>query len=356
MTRKVSTLKCVDFFCGGGGMSQGLSGAGIKIIGALDNDPDCRETYEENHKDSQFILSDITKMDEKDLTKRLGIRKNDDDLIFVGCSPCQYWSIINGRIDSERKEKSHASRNLLHDFLRFVKYYKPGFVLVENVRNIRNNEKDSGLLDLLTFFDNNGYEFKQGVLCAADYEVPQTRRRYVLVASRTVKNIELPKVNKKKVSVRDAIGKQEPIKAGETLLGDSLHRSSFLNEDNIARLKQTPEGGGRESWANNSKLIINAYKDKPHSFFRDNYGRMSWDKQAPTITTKFFSLGCGKFGHPAQNRAISLREGALLQTFHPKYKFKTKSMAATAKLIGNAVPPKLAWHIGKMLVELRKGV
>ncbi|MGU9950983.1 MAG: DNA cytosine methyltransferase [Gammaproteobacteria bacterium WSBS_2016_MAG_OTU1] len=150
------TLKCVDFFCGGGGMSQGLSRAGIKIIGALDNDPDCRETYEANHKDSKFIQRDITEMRANDLAKELEIKKNDDDLIFVGCSPCQYWSIINGRVDSGRKEKSHASRDLLRHFLRFVKYYKPGFVLVENVRNIRNNEKDSGLLELLTFFGNNG--------------------------------------------------------------------------------------------------------------------------------------------------------------------------------------------------------
>ncbi len=350
---KNNKLKCVDFFCGGGGMSQGLSRAGIRILGALDNDPDCRETYEANHLTARFIEDDITKMTLDTLSEKFGIKKNDDKLIFVGCSPCQYWSVITGRTDSERKNKSHASRNLLGYFRHFVEYYRPGYVLVENVKGIKRNPEDSGLNALLGFFDSTGYHYKSGILEACWFGVPQTRSRYVLIASR-VAQVSLPEKKKKRAIVMDAIGGLPTIKAGgKPPHNDLLHRSSSLSDKNIARLKLTPAGGHREHWAN-KELLIPAYKDKPVSFFRENYGRMAWDKPAPTITTKFFAIGCGKFGHPKQNRAISLREGALLQTFPKRYKFKTKSIGATAKLIGNAVPPKLAFHIGKSLVEAAK--
>ena len=331
-------------------MSAGLSCAGIRVLGAIDNDPDCRETYEANHPDSKFIQADITEIRPDKLTAELGVEKNDDNLLFVGCSPCQYWSIINSD-----KSKSHKSRNLLHDFMRFVRHYRPGFVLVENVRGIKRNAKESGLEDMLHFFDNNGYKYDFDILVAAHYGVPQSRRRFVLIASR-VAEIKIPRTGNEIAIVKDKIGEKAElpkIAAGESPPArDSLHRSSSLSEKNIERLKLTQEGDLRcnKSWAQGD-LLIPAYKDKPDSYFKENYGRMAWDKPAPTITTKFFALSCGRFGHPEQNRAISLREGALLQTFPRHYKFKTKSIAATAKLIGNAVPPELARRIGKYLVE-----
>ena len=347
-------IKCVDFFCGGGGMSYGLQRAGIHVLGALDNDPDCRETYEANHPDSKFILDDITRAEPKMLKKTLGIRRNDPELLFVGCSPCQYWSTITGANSSERKQKSRASRNLLHDFLRFVKYYRPGFILVENVRGILRNQEESGLADLLRFLDNKGYNYKTDILTASHYGVPQTRQRFVLIASRLSKTVALPKPRRKISTVREHIGEQKNIPAIEAGAGphprDFLHRSPSLNKKNITRLRKTPEGGERKHWAIKS-LLIPAYKDKPLSFFRENYGRMSWDRPAPTITTKFYAIGCGRFGHPDQNRAISLREGALLQTFPKRYKFKTQSFHATGKLIGNAVPPKLAEYLGKAILS-----
>ena len=344
-----SMLKCVDFFCGGGGMSWGLSKAGIRVLGALDNDPECRATYEANH-DGKFIQADITQTDESILESELGIRKNDDALLFVGCSPCQYWSVITGKTDSKLKQKARGSRNLLHDFLRFVRHYRPGYVLVENVRGILRNPQDSGLNGLLNFFDRNGYCWKHGILDASLCNVPQTRRRYVLVASRVLSDIYLPTEGKTISRVWNRIGKLPAIKAGEICRKDPLHRAPSLGEKNLARLRMTPEGGLRDHWAK-SNLIIPAYKGKGVSFFRENYGRMAWDSPAPTITTKFFALGCGRFGHPEQHRAISLREGAMLQTFPKSYKFKTKSFQATARLIGNAVPPALAKRIGKSLIE-----
>ena len=343
-------IKCVDFFCGGGGMSLGLSRAGIDVVGALDNDPDCRATYEANHPGSTFIQADITKAKMSILESELGIRKDDDNLLFVGCSPCQYWSIINGKTNSERKQKSHGSRNLLRYFLEFVRHYRPGYVLVENVRGIDKHRQESGLDDLTNFLYKKGYRWDDGVLEASRYGVPQSRRRYVLVASRVLPDIQLPEASKKISRVREYIGDLPAIKAGEVCRKDPLHRASGLSEKNLARVQMTPEGGLRDYWAK-SNLIIPAYKGKDITFFRENYGRMAWDSPAPTITTKFFALSCGRFGHPEQHRAISLREGAMLQTFPKSYKFKTKSCQVTARLIGNAVPPKLAKRIGKSLIK-----
>ena len=344
-------LRAADFFCGGGGMSCGLKRAGISIVAALDNDPQCQETYEANHPGVKFLSEDVKKLPVKEFGEMTGIGRNDDGMIFVGCSPCQYWSVITGKakMESERKQKSRESRNLLRDFLSFVKFYHPGFVVVENVRGIERTPEESGLSCLLDFFDANGYGVSKAVLACADFGVPQTRRRFVLVASRVLPDIGLPKPGRKRPTVRDVIGALPKIKAGETDPKDALHRAPSLSEANIARLRMTREGGTRDSWMH-SDLQIDAYRNKPLQFFRDNYGRMWWDAPAPTITTKFFALGSGRFGHPEQNRALSLREGALLQTFPKSYKFKTNVFAPTARIIGNAVPPEFARRLGASIV------
>jgi len=138
---------------------------------------------------------------------------------------------------------------------------------------------------------------------------------------------------------------------GECAPGDRLHKSPNLSSTNLARLKLTPQGGARKHWHQCDDLQIDAYRGKSPEFFRENYGRMAWHKPAPTITTKFFALGCGRFGHPEENRAISLREGAMLQTFPKSYKFTTSTFKDTARIIGNAVPPKFARRIGGAIVK-----
>ena len=338
-------------------MSYGLMKAGIRVVAALDNDPQCQETYKANHPEVDFLLEDITNLSTKKFSTETGIQRNDDEMIFIGCSPCQFWSIINGkaRVNSMRKRKSRDSRNLLRDFLRFVKFYKPGFVIVENVRGMELNPDDSGLSDLLNFFKKNGYSVDKSILAFSDFGVPQKRRRFVLIASRVVLEIHLPKpIADQPKTVQQVIGDLPKIKAGETCSNDSLHRASSLTEKNLARLQMTPEGGTRSSWVNSSKLQINAYKGKPLHFFSENYGRMSWDALSPTITTKFFSIGCGRFGHPDQDRSLSLREGALLQTFPLSYKFKIEGLAPTARIIGNAVPPEFSHRLGLSIITQAK--
>ena len=356
MNRKNAKLRAVDFFCGGGGMSLGMGGAGIEIVAGIDNDPGCRETYKANHPDSRFIQADITELPIEELGEQTGISKDDDNLIFIGCSPCQHWSIITGHGDSERKKASRNSRNLLRDFHRFVDHYRPGFVVIENVRGIERNSADSGLAELRSFFDDNGYRHQSGALSVNDFGVPQTRRRFILVASRVLgSSISLPqKTGDDRPTVANAIGgknSRRPIKAGECDPNDDLHKSPALSDTNIERLKLTKEGCDRASWHHRDDLQINAYRDRSIDFFRENYGRMAWDKPAPTITTRFTSISCGRFAHPKEHRAISLREGALLQTFPETYRFMTSSFVKTARIIGNAVPPKFAQAIGASILQ-----
>ena len=349
----MSNIKCVDFFCGGGGMSTGLSLAGVSVVGALDNDPDCIATYRANHPNTPFFEKDITAIRRPDVLKRrFGICQHDDNLLFVGCAPCQYWSTITGGVNDVRKQKTYASRNLLLEFLRFVKYYQPGYVLLENVRGMYHNSKESGLADLRKYLEQSGYKILlDGILDASFHGIPQTRRRFVFLASRVGGSCNIEK-DKSQAVVRNFIGDLPAINAGGQG-DDPLHCAAVLREKNLKRLRVTPEGGLRDSWANDKELQISAYRNKPLTFFRRNYGRMYWDKPAPVITTNFFSLSSGRFGHPKQDRAISLREGALLQTFPCDYQFKTTTFYTTAKLIGNAVPPELARRIGKALLKGR---
>ena len=343
-------LIAVDFFCSGGGMSFGLQQAGIKVIAGIDFDPNCRETYEANIKNAKYILADVEKMGEKDLTKEINIKRNDDNLILIGCSPCQYWTIIR-----TSKKKSNKSKNLLHEFHRFVKYYNPGYVVVENVPGILNKHKESGLDRFVEDLKTQGYTVHYKIVNLNNYGVPETRKRFSLIANRLSKKEIFPEQKKYTPAVKDFIGEKNgfpKIPAGNKDKSSFLHTSAGLSEKNIKRLKLTPKNGGtRKAWAN-TDLQINAYKNaKGNISFNDTYGRMSWDKPAPTITTKFFSISNGRFAHPEENRAISIREGATLQTFPKTYKFIGSSISSIARMIGNAVPPIYAKQIGETIIK-----
>jgi len=342
MLNTLKSLKALDFFCCAGGMTEGFENAGINVVAGIDIDPDCKETYEENHPNSKFILEDIKKLKTNYFFKKMNIQKNDDSLIMIGCSPCQHWTIIN-----TEKKKSEPSKNLLLDFKRFVRYYKPGYVVIENVPGIELNQKDSGLQEFLSFLKRNKYKFNKEILDMSKYGIPQKRVRFVLLATRNKTDIFLPNKKKKIKTLSDTIKNLPVIKAGSRNKINNLHRSPKLSDVNIKRLKLTPKNGGtRSAWKDNPELQIEAYKGKDN-MFRDVYGRMKWDVPASTITTRFNSISNGRFGHPTQNRAISLLEGALLQTFKKSYSFFGKSDSIIAKQIGNAVPPSFAKQLAK---------
>ena len=145
-------MKAVDFFCSGGGMSYGMHLAGIEVLAGIDFDPLCKDTYEANLPNSKYILADITQLTVEDLQKHINIKQNDNELILIGCSPCQYWTIIN-----TNKSKSQKSKNLLHDFKRFVDYYNPGYVVVENVPGILSKDHESGINEFIDDLKAKGY-------------------------------------------------------------------------------------------------------------------------------------------------------------------------------------------------------
>lgn len=348
----MSNLKAVDFFCSGGGMSYGMQKAGIKILAGIDVDKNCEKTYTANIN-AEFIHADVFDLKEKDLKKQLNLKRNDNDLILIGCSPCQFWSIIN-----TDKTKSKKSKNLLIEFSRFVKYFNPGYVVVENVPGVLKRKKESGLEGFIEWLNSRGYKVHFEVHNVSDYNVPQNRKRFTLIANRISKNEIHPRRSKeKKLTVRDVIGKWNgfpEIQAGHRDQTDFLHTCAGLHKINLKRLELTEkDGGSRISYADNKELAPLCHQNDKVNF-KDTYGRMWWDRQSPTITTKFFSISNGRFAHPEENRAISLREGAVLQSFPKTYIFKTTSIADTAKMIGNAVPPEYAKAIADALINNHK--
>ncbi len=334
-------LKAVDFFSGAGGMSCGFRQAGIAVLGGIDIDPTVENTYLKNHPDSFFLNADINRLRPEELEIDYGIKRKDKSMVFIACSPCQHWTVLH-----TRKKSSIKSRNLLGRFSEFVNYFQPGYIVIENVPGILNNPNQSGLSVFNKILDEFGYYRSSSIINTSNFGIPQSRKRFVLIASK--KNITLNLMNEdvgEIPTVRQFIGPQTNLKklrAGERDSKDVLHRCANLEKINITRLQKTPKNGGtRLSWKDDAELQLKTYQGRD-KVFATTYGRMSWDSPAPTITTKFFSISNGRFAHPEQDRAISLREGALLQTFPMNYQFISNSIGDIARQIGNAVPPKLA--------------
>lgn len=341
-----NTFKAVDFFCGAGGVTCGFRLADIKVLGGIDIDDVFKETYEKNNPGSKFIHSDISKLSFDDLQEKLGISKDDDHLIFIGCSPCQYYT--NLKTD---KTKSKESRLLLKDFQKSVEHFNPGYIFIENVPGF-DQSIESPIAKFKQFLTESKYVFDDKVINAKHFGVPQNRRRYVLIATRVQDEISIPQVDKENIkTVQDVIGDYKefiPVKAGHVDDSDFMHTVAGLTDINLKRIKKVKkDGGSRLDFAHDEKLQLDCYRD--HTGHTDVYGRMSWNKPSPAITTKFRYTSSGRYGHPEQDRAISIREGATLQSFPKNYVFHTNSVGAIGKMIGNAVPPELAKKIGNSL-------
>lgn len=341
-------MRAVDFFCGAGGITCGLRSAGINVMYGIDIDPSCKDTYEQNNPGSIFLNYDVNSLTFLELQSKTNIDRNDDELLFIGCSPCQYWTQIN-----TVKHKSLLTKNLLSKFQEFVEYFQPGYVLIENVPGILTKSSESGLNIFLKFLKEHHYSYDYNILDASYYGVPQSRNRFILIASRVTNSVKLPQKDIKRAKVCDYIGAHNGFASVPAGYHDSSlkqHTVAKLSEKNLRRLMNTPVGCGRLSWAGDPELQNPCYIGKDN-MFRDVYGRIIWGKPAPTITTKFLRISNGRFAHPEENRGLSLREGAKLQTFPDGYYFHGKDIGSVAKQIGNAVPPELARRIGQALLN-----
>lgn len=335
----VSNAQVVDIFCGIGGLSYGFKSEGFNVIAGVDSDESCKYAYEANLK-ADFLAADVAKLSGKDIAGLFKKDKNKSFRILIGCAPCTPFSIYASRY---RKAEIRDTRwQLLEEFSKLVKSIKPDVITMENVpRLILHKVFHRFVSDL----KKAGYVVTYQKVRADHYGVPQRRARLVLFAS-LWGGIDMPPAThcEKPMTVRDAIGDLPRVKAGEVCAGDRLHVSRRLTPRNLARIKATEEGGGWKDW--DRTLQLSCHKKKQGMSFRSVYGRMRWDAPSPVITTQCLGIGNGRFGHPSQDRAISIREAALLQSFPKGFKFvpprETVNGLRLARQIGNAVPVKLS--------------
>ena len=349
-----STVKVFDFFSGCGGASRGFQDAGMEVVFALDWDPDAKETFEKNFPSAKFVFTDIRNTT-VDSVHKLVASATPHPVLFCGCAPCQPFSKQNTTLPEPDKDDRVP---LLLEFLRFIQGCKPDIVFVENVPGIQKLRRDAEPLSgFLRGLREAGYEKPAcAPVSLKRYGVPQGRRRLLLLASRHGL-LELPTETHGPSSakpdfetVRDWIGHLPAIAAGEAHDDIPNHRAARLSKLNLARIRSTPEGGGHGDWS--ERLRLECHR-KTHGY-TDVYGRMSWDRPASGLTTRCISYSNGRFGHPEQDRAISVREAACLQTFPMDFQF-SGSQGAMARQIGNAVPVRLATVVGHHVIRHLQG-
>lgn len=320
--------KAIDLFSGCGGLTEGLKQAGFDVIGAVEIDPFAADTYRTNHPEVHVWNKDIRQVSVATVKKQLRLRKGQLDLL-AGCPPCQGFSslrTLNGgrRVDDERN-------NLIFDYLRFVEELRPKALMMENVPGLLKDSRFDEFFEELEFL---GYKPQADIRNAADYGVPQRRRRMILLAGRK-KTIDFAPKDSHRVTVKDAIGNLP--KSGNS--GDPIHDLPENRTDKVIQMIQRipKDGGSRKDAGRKYQLECHRKCDG----FKDIYGRMAWNDVSPTITTGCFNPSKGRFLHPEEDRAITLREAAVLQTFPHSYFFPAdRGKSAVAEMIGNALPPE----------------
>ncbi|MDR1168516.1 MAG: DNA cytosine methyltransferase [Heliobacteriaceae bacterium] len=350
--KKENSIKVFDFFSGCGGTSAGLQKAGMDVVLALDTDKDAIETFQKNIRPEKTVCEDIRKVEINAVKEFVDKYNKTHYILFCGCAPCQPFSSQNKkRFSSEDKRI-----DLLSEFLRFVKECNPDFILCENVPGLQKIDKDGPLPNFIKNLKNMGYNVPEPkIVHAQDYGVPQRRKRLVLIASKLgeptyPRETRGSNVNKPYKTVRDAIYNLPKINAGEEHFDKKKypnHQTAGLQEINLKRLQQIKAGQGRKDWS--KELYLECHKK--HDGHSDVYGRLEWDQPAVTLTTRCTSISNGRFGHPEQDRAISVREAACLQTFPKQFKFYGSGLGSLARQVGNAVPVELAKAFGKMFTE-----
>ena len=335
--QKCPSIRAVDVFCGIGGLSYGLRSAGVQVVLGIDIDASCRYAYETNNAGAAFLETDIREVAFKDLEEHYD---ESEFIALVGCAPCQPFS------SHTRRNAPNEDCELVNEFARLVREGTPDLISMENVPGLAKHESFRKLLDLLHDLD---YQVDHSVINFYDYGVPQHRRRLVMVASRRGP-ATLPETTDVGGNVADYIRDLDPIAAGRTCAEDLAHTTLSLTPTNLERIRQSKPGGTWKDW---DESLVNPCHKRAH--YPAPYGRMKWDEPAPTITTQFCYYSTGRFGHPEQDRAVSVREAALLQTFPADYDLVDPEddlpICKLARHVGNAVPVKIGERIGSSLVR-----
>jgi DNA (cytosine-5)-methyltransferase 1 len=344
MTTGPSHVSAVDLFCGVGGLSYGLQEAGIRVVAGIDLDDSCRYPYETNIG-AKFYHRDVCELTANDLRP---MWPSGSIRVLAGCAPCQPFSPHRRGADTS----SETQWRLVDEMGRLVGDTRPEIVTMENVPRIVGVPVFKRFVALLRKL---GYHVDARSCYGPSYGIPQHRRRLVLVAS-LLDDIKVPEgtvTSTDFVTVRQAIGDLPSIKHGQEDPEDRLHKSRTLSDMNLKRIKQSVPGGTWEEWPDD--LRSPCHRRESGATFRNVYARMEWDQPSPTITTMAYNFGTGRFGHPEQDRPISLREAAILQSFPPNYRFVAPDapvqFLSLGRHIGNAVPPKLSEAVGAAIVN-----
>lgn len=338
---------CIDSFCGAGGLCLGLERAGFDILLSFDIDQICINTISANasHFHHPAIQADIADMLGGNLRERCNLQRG-ELFLLAGGPPCQGFSVQRRGLDADVRNE------LVLKYGQLIDELYPCYFVMENVSGLGGKRGKTILEQLIEQVESIGYTVHVNLLDAQEYGVPQRRKRYIIVGERNdmKSKYRYPDTTTTRITVRDAIGfLPVPPDDGRDYPSIPWHRRDRLSDLNLKRINALKEGQGRDNLP--SELLADCHKIASDVIgYRNVYGRMAWDDVAPTITARFDSFTRGKFGHPDQPRSVSLREGALLQTFPMDYVF-TGSKVDVARQIGNAVPPVLAEKIGRSIIE-----
>ncbi|KYH24587.1 DNA cytosine methylase [Halalkalicoccus paucihalophilus] len=352
-------VTAVDLFCGAGGLTHGLEKAGISVSTGIDINPKSKYPYEQN-TNSSFRRTDIRPLSQNPERIARLFPWNSDLNVITACAPCQPYSTMGH--SKSKNTTDHEKWGLLDDLRKIVEYVEPDVVMTENVLQVRHDEVYKDFVETLEemgYFVNS--DENKNVYCP-EYGIPQKRKRWVLLASQKGP-IRLPDPfytdEKEYPAVRETIGHLPPIVAGEVHDAHGLHRSRKLSKKNLERIRNMEPGEDWRIWeeCGLDHLLADCHKRDSGRSYKAPYSRMKPDEPAPTITTQFYNYGSGRFGHydTDQNRALSILEGALLQTFPEDYDFYQNwddvGVKNLGQLIGNAVPPRLAEVVGESILS-----
>jgi DNA (cytosine-5)-methyltransferase 1 len=344
-------IACVDLFCGAGGLTHGLQRAGVPVVAGVDLDETCKHPFEANNQ-ARFYARDVASLTSEDLKEWWG---DAEVRVLAGCAPCQPFSSYSQRYTSKKEDDQRYVRKdgqwgLLRHFARLVEETEPDVVTMENVPTVLKHEV---FADFVSALERRGYRVWYDVVDSSAYGLPQRRRRTVLIASKLGEVRLRRATDAAPKTVKDALDGLPPLSQGEADVRDPLHAASRLSELNLQRVRASRPGGTWRDWP--EQLVAHCHRKQSGRTYPGVYGRMSWSEPAPTLTTQFFGFGNGRFGHPEQDRALSLREGAILQGFPRNYSFIPPNgevhFKALGRLIGNAVPVDLGRAIGESILD-----
>lgn len=338
-------ISAIDLFCGAGGLTHGLVKSNINVVAGFDVEKSCKFAYEKNNPGAKFFQKDVGEVLAGEL---IDLYPDGDIKLLAGCAPCQPFS----KYSQGRDVRSDEKWPLLYAFSRLIDEVRPELVTMENVPGVTHHEVYH---DFVSHLESLDYQVWAKKVYCPDYGMPQNRTRHVLLASR-LGDVELIKPIRKPnhySTVRQVIGNLPSLKAGEQCKKDRLHVSASLSPINMERIKNSKPGGTWRDWP--EILRAECHRKSTGRGYVSVYARMCWDEPSPTITTQSYGFGNGRFGHPSQDRALSLREAAILQTFPKSYQFVPSNekvrFTSVGMMIGNAVPVTLGKVIGNSLLR-----